>query len=170
MAQLPIFLKKSVFNRDLVNYSGEVYLFLWATGRLGRNEGEVLRTIKDNSILSSLAGFVVSLVLPLVCFALGLLAPQRTFTSYEIVALTASPLLVCAVCGLLTLFHRLVFSLPLATLAEIGAIHLLRFLVINVLTVVQWYWLMPDQPLYVWCTLLVAQNPLGVCRPCCGRI
>ena len=48
-----------------------------------------------------------------------------------------------------------------APLAAIAGIHLGRFLLINVLTVVQWSVVMPGEPLYVWCTLLAAQNLIG---------
>ncbi len=158
---VPAFFKKHVYNHDVVDFSGEVYLYVWATKRLQRSDGEALRTIKDNAILSSLAGFIVALVMPLVCFALGQLAPERNFATHEIITLVAAPLLLCGACGLIWTFRRAIFSLPTATLAAIGGIHLGRFLLINLLTVVQWAVVMPQQPLYVWCTLLAAQNLIG---------
>ncbi len=158
---LPAFFRKHVYNHDVIDYSGEVYLYVWATKRLRRAEGEALRTIKDNSILSSVAGFVVALVMPLVCFALGQLAPQRHFALAEIVAIMVAPLLVAACCGAIWIFRRAIFSLPPATLATVGGIHLGRFLLINLLTIVQWSVVMPQEPIAVWCTLLATQNLIG---------
>jgi hypothetical protein len=158
---LPVFFKKHVFNHDVVDYSGEVYLYVWGTKRLGLSEGRAMRTIKDNSIVSSLCGYLVTLILPLFCFACGQLAPQHDFESREIAILVAGPLLIGGICGLLLLFHRAIFSLPLGILAAIGGLHLGRFVLINVLTIVQWSVVMPREPLYVWCTLLAAQNLIG---------
>jgi hypothetical protein len=158
---LPAFFRKHVYNHDVIDYSGEVYLYVWATKRLRRPEGEALRTIKDNSILSSVIGLLVALVMPLVLFSLGQLAPERNFSVTEIVAIMVAPLVTGAFCGAIWLCRRTIFSLPAATLAAVGGIHLGRFLLINLLTIVQWSVVMPEEPLAVWWTLLAAQNLIG---------
>jgi hypothetical protein len=158
---LPAFFRKHVYNHDVIDYSGEVYLYVWATKSRRRSEGEALRTIKDNSILSSVCGFIVALAMPLVCFAFGQLAPQHNFSTTELTAIIAAPLLVGVVCAAMWLFRKTIFSLPSATLLAIGGIHLGRFLLINLLTIVQWSVVMPEQPLAVWWTLLAAQNLIG---------
>jgi hypothetical protein len=158
---LPAFFRKHVYNHDVIDYSGEVYLYVWATKTLRRSEGEALRTIKDNSILSSVCGFIVAMTMPLACFAVGQLAPQRNFSTTEITAIIVAPLLVGVACVALWIFRQAIFFLPATTLAQVGGIHLGRFLLINLLTIVQWSVVMPAEPIAVWCTLLAAQNLIG---------
>lgn len=158
---LPAFFRKHVYNQDVIDYSGEVYLYVWAVRRLGRPEADALRTIKDNSILSSVVGCLVALVMPWACYVLGLLAPECDFSPAEVTAIMLAPLLAVAGCGLLWVFRRWIFSLPAGELLAVAGIHLGRFLLINLLTVVQWSLVMPGEPLAVWCTLLTAQNLIG---------
>ena len=158
---LPAFLKKHVYNLDVVDYAGEFSLYVWATKRLGISDQQAWRTIKDNSIVSLLCGYVVALVMPAICYRMGQLAPGRNFKTHEIMALVAGPLIVCGLLGLVLALKRRIFSLPSHTLWMTGGIHLSRLLLINVLTGLQWWAVMPEQPLYVWCTFLAAQNLIG---------
>ena len=54
---LPATCLKHVYNQDVVELSGEAYFYVWSTKRLGRDPGQTLRTVKDVSILSAVAGY-----------------------------------------------------------------------------------------------------------------
>src|SRR5690625_4593863 len=46
-----VFIKKKVYNHEVMGYSGEFYLFMWARKLEGNSEKSVLKDIRDNSIL-----------------------------------------------------------------------------------------------------------------------
>ena len=118
-----------------------------STKRLGRNPGPTLRTIKDVSILSAIAGYVVTLALPPLWLWLGSLGPRQGLPMREtLVAGWIAPLLLCAIVGVFVGARRLIFFLPGTTLLEVSGIHLARILVMNAVAVAQWMVVMPDQP------------------------
>ena len=47
--------KKKVLNTDVLGYSGEVFLFIWAKKYINKNRSNIIYLIKDNNILSALA-------------------------------------------------------------------------------------------------------------------
>jgi hypothetical protein len=56
---LTIFLRKRYMNTLMLDYSGEVYLFLWARKNLKIRDSLLLHAVKDSSVLSAAAGLVV---------------------------------------------------------------------------------------------------------------
>lgn len=56
---LTIFLRKRYMNTLMLDYSGEVYLFLWARKHLLVRDSLILHAVKDSSVLSAAAGLVV---------------------------------------------------------------------------------------------------------------
>ena len=159
---LPPACLKHVYNQDVVELSGEAYFYVWSTKRLGRNPGQTLRTIKDVSILSAVAGYVVTLALPPVWLWLGSLGPRQGLPMREtLVVGWIAPLLLCAIVAVVVGARRAIFFLPGKTLLEVSGIHLARILVMNAVTVAQWMVVMPDQPWRAWWTLLAVSNIVG---------
>ena len=55
--------KKKVLNTDVLGYSGEVFLFIWAKKNINKNKLSIIYFIKDNNILSALASGIISVIL-----------------------------------------------------------------------------------------------------------
>ncbi|MEO1023855.1 MAG: hypothetical protein AAFW89_15025, partial [Bacteroidota bacterium] len=56
----PVFMKKRVLNKDVLGYSGEIQLFLWAQSYQPKaSKKELMKVIRDNNILSSIATTIV---------------------------------------------------------------------------------------------------------------
>ncbi len=150
-------LKKRVYSRSLVDYSGEAYLFVWARQRVDLPERQLLATIKD-SVLASVAAStaVAGLLLAGALFTGLLVLPEgltRPYVSYSLAVVLGAVGLGYAVFK----FRHYILFLPAETLKKILALHVGRLLVLQVLQVVQWMVVYPDVPLKAWFTLLAAQ-------------
>lgn len=152
---LPIMIRKRVLNVDVVGYSGEIYLFTWAKGRVAQPAGKLMGMIKDNLILSSAASFSAAAVL------LGGLALTGQIDLGALVD-TPRPLyaglaaLAAVFLGsVLFRFRHVIFSLTRRTLTMLGVAHMLRFVIGYVLQIAAWWIVIPSAAFETWAVLLV---------------
>ena len=151
------FVKKRVYNKDFVGYSGEAYLFAWARKRVAIPDRQVFGVIKDNVVLS---GFASTL------FAASLLALFVAVGDIEVVGLSRERSGVYAAVGAAALllisglglrFRTRLFTLPARMLGLVFALHYGRLAAMNVLQVVQWDLVIPDVGWQGWFVFLAAQ-------------
>lgn len=151
---LPALLRKRVLNNEVIGYSGEAYFYLWMRGRTNLSSGDILRTIKDNTIISSIASTTVAFSLLAIFFLTGQIDLLKQYLPDATTTLAAGVAVVIVVVSLGVAFRRAIFSLPARLLWMIGAGHLIRFLLKNGLQVVQWIVVVPDVPVGTWITLI----------------
>jgi hypothetical protein len=151
------FVKKRVYNKDFVGYSGEAYLFAWARKRVALPDRQVLSIIKDNVVLSGFAStlFAVSLLSLFVAFgdleAVGLGVDQGL--GYAVGAGAVVALVVL----LGVRFRGRLFTLSTRMLALVCGLHFGRLLVMNLLQVVQWSLVIPGVGWEGWFVFLAVQ-------------
>lgn len=166
---LPVFFIKRVYNQDVVDYSGDVSVLVWARGRFGWRDADLARVIKDHSLISALAGHAVALIFPMLCFLSSDPATIGHFADYEsvgwICGLVVAPLLVLAS----YLVRRKIFFLPDRELAAAAGIHLTRIMAGYLVVLSQWAVVMPEQPWHVWFILLTMQSVVGRLPTFLGR-
>ena len=153
----PVILKKRVFNKEVINYSGEANLFMWARQRLDRRSKWIFRDIKDNTILSSLNSMFIAAALLGTFLILGVL-PIEVLTS----RIETGWLLIGGFCLLMLIllgirYRRSVISLPGDVIKKVLGLHVARSLLVQSLQILQWIVVMPDVPMTVWFSLLAAQ-------------
>jgi hypothetical protein len=142
-------LRKLVSNELLLGYSGEAYFYTWARRR-AKLVTAPFGAIKDVSIMSAMAGNLVTLVMLTVAYPLvGELAPQ-----FNVRAVMLSAGFIIALSMLFFLFRRQIFSLPRERLWFIFAMHMARLVVTTSLTVSLWHVGLPELPV-IWLVLLV---------------
>jgi len=153
-------LKKRVANEMLLGYSGEAYFYAWCRARL-KIVAAPFAAIKDVSILSAIAGNVVTLLMLAAAtpFALGLIPPRF------VAPVIGSAAIVTGLSLLAVMLRRRLFSLPGRSLAGVGAIHALRLVTGTLLVGLCWHLAMPQVPLGFWLVLatmrmLVSRLPL----------
>jgi hypothetical protein len=152
---LVAFFKKRVFNNDVLGYSGEVYLYVWAKHHVrGARDADLLRTIRDTNIISSAASTLVAIGL-LAFFVYGrhidLQAWVGDYTGLEI----ALALVATIVVGVLAVrFRRYLFSMPPRQAALIFSVHSVRLLIVNALLLAQWMVVIPEVALSTWFTFM----------------
>ncbi|MFA6123174.1 MAG: hypothetical protein WCS75_06155 [Sphingomonas sp.] len=147
--------KKRIAN-DVLNYSGEAYFYAWARQRSSMVAAP-FGAVKDVSILSAIAGNMVTLAMIAVAMPLGigLLTEQQLHNAiWSVVAVFAMSLP-------FLIFSKRVFSLPRATLWWIFGIHCLRLIAGSVLIAFAWHYGLPSVSLGMWLLLSAARLIVG---------
>ncbi|MDX1530885.1 MAG: hypothetical protein R3362_05105, partial [Rhodothermales bacterium] len=147
-------LRKRVLNMDVVGYSGDVYLFLWAKHKLGLPDRPVWRALKDNAITSSAASLTSAGLLVGLLVVTGELAFLDLLGDRDPAWVVGVAAVLGSVAVLGVLFRRRLFSLPPRTVAALLGVHLARFGVVYVLQILQWWVVLPGAPFEVWATML----------------
>lgn len=144
--------RKRVLNRDVLGYSGEVYLFSWARRNVGLSEREALKSIRDTNIVSSMASTLVAVVLLGVFLYLGHIN-LRMWVEHQPVHYV-----MIAVVGLLLIwlmiwrFRRYLFSMAWRMTLLIFGVYAARLIVGQAAQIAQWAVVLSDVPLGVWFT------------------
>ncbi len=151
---LPVFVQKRVYNKDLLGYSGEVLLYMWARKNLALPDREIFGTVKDNAIISSVAStlFAIATVGALLLTGQVAVGPSLGAGHPLYVALAVGAAAVATL--LLLRFRRAIFRLNGRQVGLLFGIHLLRLLLTHVLQVFQWWIVLPGVPLRAWFTYL----------------
>jgi hypothetical protein len=141
-------LRKLVSNEVLLGYSGETIFYAWAR-RHAQLVTAPFGAIKDVSVLSALAGNLVTLVMLIAAWPLiGAIAPNIYGQS-----LLLSLGLIMGMSVVILLFRRRVFSLPSPELRAIFGVHIIRLFITTLLSGVMWHAALPLVPL-TWLLLL----------------
>jgi hypothetical protein len=150
-------LNKRVLDKDVLGYSGEMYLYVWARKNVDKPEKEILHVLKDNVILSSAASTLVAVVLLLIFLAFGRVSLPEKWLNSNITLLAVLVFCAVLVTGLTFKFRKSIFFLKRKQILAIFGLHICRLLVVQGLQVIQWVVVMPEIPLTNWLTLLAAQ-------------
>ena len=134
---MKVILRKRVMNTFMLDYSGELFLFLWAQQALKLKSGMLIHGIKDSNILSAGAGLAMVYLMTLLLLASGgLQIPAGISAHGWLYLLTGSvPLILCS---LLVLGRRKLTELTTGQIAGTFLIHFFRSLL--VLGVEFWLW------------------------------
>ena len=154
--------RKRVYNEDLLGYSGEVYLYLWA-GQRGISRGRAFRTVRDANIVSSVTSMLVAVALVGSMVAFGLLDLSRWTGEETWPYWIAGAVGLGLVVALAVVFRRHVFNLSPRQALGIMAVHFVRLVAANGALVWMWSLAVPDVSLTVWLTfvtMLVVMNRL----------
>jgi len=153
----PVMIKKRVYNKEVLGYSGEMYLFFWARRYLRIPERHIALSMKDNVIVSSLTSTMIAVGLLLIFLFTGQIRLPPEMTQFKAAHVAVAVVVIATLIFLGIKFRRLILYLPWRILLIISCLHAARLLVVQVLQVLQWKILMPEVPLAGWFTLLSAQ-------------
>jgi len=122
---MAVILRKRVMNTFMLDYSGEVFFFLWAQEHLKLKPGMLVHGIKDSNVLSAGAGLAMLYLIVLLLLATGGLQIPATIGAHGWVYLLIGsvPLILCAV---LIFGRRRLTALAPAQIAVTFLIHFTR--------------------------------------------
>jgi hypothetical protein len=143
-------LKKRVFNYEVLGYSGEAYLFLWARNRVGLRDSVVARHIRDVNILSAIGSLLFSAGVVAFLFTTGLLDMFEWVTKNRWLYAAAGLLVVGGLVGLFLMMRNHFFAMPPRTAVRVFSLHVSQVLVVHVMMVAQWMVGAPGIPTAVW--------------------
>jgi hypothetical protein len=129
---MTVILRKRVMNTFMLDYSGEVFFFLWSQANLKLKPGMLVHGIKDSNVLSAGAGLAMLYLMALTLLASGGLKIPMGISSHGWLYLLAGsvPLILC---GVLVLGRRKLTDLTTRQIAGTFLIHFTRaFLVLIV--------------------------------------
>ena len=149
--------RKLVYNELLLGYLGEVYFYAWARRHL-KLEAAPFGAVKDVTILSAIAGNIITLLMLSVAWPLAS-ATQLGLQSRSIV-LSLTVVLVTSMAALV--WRRQIFSLPRSDLRFIFFMHVARIIAVTGLSALLWHIVLPVVPLVWW--LLLATIRLLISR------
>ena len=141
-------LRKLIGNELVFGYVGEAYFYTWARTRTGMTTAP-FGAIKDVAILSALTGNAVTLVL--LMLAAPLLGTMRF--GIDSTTLLTSVGVVLALSSAILLFRRTLFSLPVADLRFVAALHLVRIALTTGLAALCWHLVLPEVGMQWWLLL-----------------
>lgn len=96
---MAVILRKRVMNTFMLDYSGEVFFFLWAQEHLKLKPGMLVHGIKDSNVLSAGAGLAMLYLIALLLLATGGLQIPASISAHGWIYLLIGsvPLVLCAV-------------------------------------------------------------------------
>jgi len=154
----PPMLKKRVYNKDVLSYSGEVYLYLWGDKRISGWSGrELMHSIKDNAIVSSVASTAVALGLLGIFFLSGIVVLPEFVVEHGIAYTVGGAFVAALIVYAGVKFHRVALKLSGRLLATLFGLHVCRLLLVQALQILQWKVVIPKIELSVWFTFLAVQ-------------
>jgi len=162
---LPIFIKKRIYNREIFQYSGEVFFFTWARRQVDRPSLDIARDIRDQNIVSSAASTLVALVLVCAFLSLGKTSLTAWIGPRGMPLLIAGAVVTLGLVALGIRFRRHIFAMAPGTALLIFGVHAGRFALEQAVQIAMWAVAIPEVPLRVWCTyaalsLVISRLPL----------
>lgn len=153
---LPAALIKRTLDKNVIDLSGDVYLYAWSKGNVEASPKEILLAIKDNLLMSAAASSAGSVLLLAVFLGADVIvvSPGRALASWRWAALGAAALIAAY---LVYRFRSRILFLEREILVRVFVLHFGRFFLTQALQVVQWAAAMPAVPLSAWLHLLAAQ-------------
>ncbi|MCH8550217.1 MAG: hypothetical protein LAT80_15210, partial [Balneolaceae bacterium] len=144
------FLTKRVYNDEVMGYSGEFFLFMWARKYLDKGDKEVLKNIRDNNILSALSSNTVTILLLGSLIFTGILDLEELFGTVNWIYIISGVFIVAILIAIIVQFRSYLFALPLKKAVIIASIYFSRFLFHNALMILLWAVAIPGTPLQSW--------------------
>jgi len=149
-----VFITKKVYNDEVMGYTGEVYLYTWGRKLAGLSDKDVLKNIRDNSILSAVNSNVTAFLLIGVLISAGQVKLADLIGNVNYLYVFLGIFITAVLIVLFIQFRQYLFDLPLKKAATIFGIYTVRFAIHHALLMLSWAVVIPDTPLNVWFTFL----------------
>ena len=157
----PAFMKKRIYNQDVMGYSGEVYFTSWAQKNLGLPLRRVAEAVRDNNIISSLASTSIALILIVTFLTIGRLGFDQLFNDESRNYVLPLIVIVLVLVVLFTRFRKYLFSMPLKLAVIIFGVQCIRLLLGQALRIAQWSVALPAFSIEIWFSLAAASLVLS---------
>ena len=149
---IPAFIKKRILNKDVLGYSGEVFLFSWATKYVNEPPVELMKTIRDQNILSAAASTLVAIVLVVVFIFTGQVTLSDLVGDREQSTIIIGGIVLAIVLTILVRIWKYLFAMPWRQASIVFSVHVMRVLLRTTAEITMWHVAMPEVPLKVWFT------------------
>lgn len=165
-AGIKAFIKKRILNKDVLGYSGEVYLFAWAQKQVDLPRRALMESVRDMNIISAAASTLMAVLL-LAFFVLeGRINIQDLIGERQAFALVGAGVFTIILLLIIFTRRRWLFSMPWRATRIVFGLHITRVLLRQVLEISMWHLAMPEVPLQTWFTyaalsIIVTRIPIS---------
>lgn len=150
-AGIKAFIKKRILNKDVLGYSGEVYLFAWAQKQVDLPRRALMESVRDMNVISAAASTLMAALL-LAFFVLeGQINIQDLIGERQAFALVGAGVFTI-ILFLIIFARRRFFSMPWRATRIVFGLHITRVLARQVLEISMWHLAMPEVSLQTWFT------------------
>lgn len=149
-----VFIKKQVFNKYVMEYTGELVVYKFFKERLNLAKKEIMKGVKDNNIISSAASTVVTFGLLIIFVLTGQAELGSFFERYTWVQFLLAGTFIVIVALLLYRYRSYILTLSGKPAWTIFALQSFRVFIVFALQVGQWMVVMPEVSFNVWATFL----------------
>ena len=149
-----VFITKKVYNDEVMGYTGELYLYTWGRKLTGKSDKDVLKNIRDNSIISAVNSNITAIVLIGVLISAGQVKLTDLIGNVNYLYVALGIFITAVLIVLFIRFRQFLFDLPLKKAAAIFGIYTVRFAIHHALLMLSWAIVIPDTSLNVWFTFL----------------
>ncbi len=153
---IPAFIKKRILNKDVLGYTGEVFLYSWATRHVDEPAVELMKTIRDQNILSSAASTMVAIILVTVFIFTGQVTLSDLVGDRQQGTIIAGTIALAIVLVILVRVWKFVFAMPWRSASMVFSVHVARIFLRQVAEITMWHVAMPEVLLKVWFTYAAA--------------
>jgi len=150
-------INKRVLDKDLLGYSGEMYLYLWARKNIKLPKKEILHILKDNVIISSVASTSLAVILLILFFLFGKIPLLSVWINHHFYRILLLGFCFLLIFSLTIKFRSNILFLSKDKILTIFALHNARLFMAIGLQIIQWWVVMPQVPWVNWFTLLTLQ-------------
>ena len=157
---IPTFIKKRIFNKDVMGYSGEVLLMQWAVTEVRLPKKRAFEDIRDMNIISSAASTFVAFGLLVILILTGQIRALDVLVSDNMMGGTGLLEILLGIALLLIIglaayrFRSYLFSMSFSLALKVFSIHSVRMLLLYVAQILQWTIVLPSISLEIWFTFL----------------
>ncbi|MDI6402777.1 hypothetical protein QLX67_12285 [Balneolaceae bacterium ANBcel3] len=148
------FVSKNIYNQEVVGYSGEFYLFLWARKRMPDTDKELFKHIRDNSILSAITSNLVAVLLLVVLLYTKTIELEGIIDDVNLYYVLGGVILFIGAVIFAIQFRSYIFSLPVKKTIVVFLIYLFRFIFDHLGMVFMWAAAISGVSWSVWFTFL----------------
>lgn len=154
---LPVMLVKNVYNRDVMGYSGEVYLFVWAQKFLNKTKTDILKDIKDINVVSSFASTFFAIALLSFFFFTGLLIIDEWINATNSVYFIVGSIVAAILIVLIYFFRKVILTIPYSQAFGIFSIHFFRLVFYVIMMLIMFLLVIPEISLKLAFTFIAAE-------------
>ncbi len=146
------FIKKRILNKDVLGYSGEIYIFAWARDHVEMSSRSLMECVRDMNIISAVASTLIAVLL-LAFFALkGQVNVQDLIGETQAVFLIGGISATLIILVIASTRRQWLFSMPWKATRIVFSLHVARVLLRHALEITMWHLAMSEVPIETWFT------------------
>ncbi len=148
------FIRKRIFNKDVMGYSGELVLMQWAVSKTSISGKQAFKDIRDMNIISSAASTFIALGILAIFILTGKIRAMDHIFSQSTGDYLIGGFVLLLIIIAAYRFRRYLFAMSFTLAYKVFMIHSVRMVLVFIAQILQWHIVLPEVNLDIWFTFL----------------